>query len=65
MFERELMMLGLRRQLSLLGELIEQLERKPGCDSYDCSLYDARTKQVAKNLRKLRKIKNNYLAYRN
>ena len=65
MFDRELMILGLRKQQNLLVTLIELLEGKPEWDNSDGGLYVEQTHRVAKNLRQLRKIKNNYLAYRN
>jgi len=61
MFDRELMILGLRKQRNLLDDLIEKLESKPGFDDYDCYLYDERTQKVLTNLKKLRRIKEAYL----
>ncbi len=61
MFEK-LMISGLRRQNNLLENLIEELEKRPSFDDVDLSLYETRTRQVAQNLRKLRRIKKNYFA---
>lgn len=63
MFEKKLMISGLRKQSNLLSELIGDLEEKSGLEYGDCSFYDERTKLVARNLRKLRKIKNDYFNY--
>ncbi len=65
MFERELMILGLRKQNNLLGHLLEQLEGKTKWDYSDEDLYAEMTGRVAKNLKKLREIKQNYLEHRN
>ncbi len=65
MFDRELMILGLRKQQLLLSELIENLEAKPRFDIHDHDMYDERTKQITVNLKKLRKIKKGYLEFRN
>ena len=42
--------------------LIAEIERKPALDPIDCSLYDQRARLVAKNLRKLRRIKDVYFS---
>ena len=60
MFEKELMISGIRRQHRLIEDLIQNLEEKSRLDRSDCFVYDERTKVVAKNLKKLRKIKKNY-----
>ncbi len=65
MFDRELMILGLRKQQSLLSELIENLEAKPRFDIHDHDMYDERTREITLNLKKLRQIKKDYLAFRN
>lgn len=65
MYDRELMILGLRKQHSLLSDLIDRLETNPRHDVHDGGMYEARTKQIANNLRKLRKIKKEYLNHRN
>ena len=60
MIERKLMISGLTRQRNLLAGLIEEIERKPSLDLIDATLYQERTRLVAGNLRKLRKIKEGY-----
>ncbi len=65
MFERELIILGLEKQKRLLGDLINGLETKPQFSDFDLSYYEYRTRQVAQNLRKLRRIKNNYCDFHN
>ncbi|GEM_PF-3454190 len=47
----------LKRQQTLLADLIRQLEEENGLDESICQLYDQITKQVEKNLRKLSKAK--------
>ncbi len=63
MFEKELMIAGIRKQHDLLRDLIEGLEAKPRFDAFDLSFYEERTKQVARNLKRLRRIKADYCAY--
>ena len=63
MFERELMISGLRRQKNLLAVLIEELEKRPRMDCQDRQTCEERTKEVASNLRKLRKIKDHYFTF--
>ena len=63
MFTKELMISGLRRQDNLLGELISELERKSSFDRDDCSLFHERTGRVVRNLKALRKIKDQYALY--
>ena len=65
MFEKELMICGLRRQNDLLIDLISQLQGKPKFDTRDSLFYDVRTRQIEKNLKKLRELKSAYLMYRN
>lgn len=60
MIERNLMISGLTRQRNLLAGLIAEIERKPRLSLIDAALYQDRTRKVAENLRKLRKIKNSY-----
>ena len=57
MFEKELVILGLLKQRHLLEDLIVELEGKPRFDAMDLSFYESRTRLVAENLKKLRKIK--------
>ena len=60
MFEKELMIAGLRKQTELIGELLGVLEEKPDLRNDDPLFYEERTKLVARNLRKLRKLKSDY-----
>lgn len=53
----EEMVAGLRMQRDLLKNLMAELEGKQTLDHQDRRLYDAVTKQVEQNLRKLRKSK--------
>lgn len=63
MFEKKLMIAGLRKQQDLIGELIGHLEERAKLDPSDGRLYDNKTTLVARNLRKLRKIKKSYFDY--
>jgi hypothetical protein len=63
MFEREMMIQGLRKQRTLLADLIVELEQKPRLDLEGFSLTQSRTKLISQNLRKLRRIKDQYVAY--
>jgi len=63
MFERELMISGLRRQHGLLHELIGELEARNRFDDHDLDLYEERTKYIQKNLKKLRKLKRDYFDF--
>jgi len=63
MFEKDLMIAGLRRQFRLLEDLMTQLEEKSRLDMSDCLMYSDRTRTVANNLKKLRKIKKDYCQY--
>ena len=63
MFERELMISGLHRQRLLLAALIDELEKRPSFNFRDERLCDQKTKEVARNLKKLRKIKDHYFAF--
>jgi len=56
-------MAGLKRQHNLLEELIVQLENKTALDGDDNLLYQDRTHRIAKNLKALRKIKDQYAMY--
>lgn len=62
MFEIKLMVSGLRKQNRLLGELQQYLENRGVLAAEDCLLYEARTENVAKNLKKLRQIQKEYLS---
>ncbi|MCM8775438.1 MAG: hypothetical protein NC930_03695 [Candidatus Omnitrophica bacterium] len=63
MFEKELMIAGLRHQQNILGDLITQLEEKETLGREDTSEVHQSTGRIAKNLRKLRKIKDDYFLY--
>jgi DNA transposition AAA+ family ATPase len=63
MFERELMMAGLKRQKLILEELIQTIEKKSELCSEDRVHYDQKTRLVAANLKKLRKIKDHYPSF--
>jgi hypothetical protein len=60
MFDRELMICGLRKQSHLLHNLIGQLGNKIDWSSTDSVLCQTKTNLVAKNLKKLRRIKDAY-----
>ena len=64
MFERELMISGLHRQRLLLAALIAELEKAPSLDFEGRRFCNQTTKKVAHNLKKLRKIKDHYFAFR-
>ncbi len=64
MFEREMMIQGLRKQRNILVDLIVELEQRPVLDLDSACLTHERTKTVSKNLRKLREIKDNYVAFK-
>lgn len=59
MFERELVIAGLRRQDELIGELIDGL-RRTGTDPYRVATGAGK---VSRNLAKLRKIKDDYCLF--
>lgn len=63
MFIRNLVISGLRKQHTLLDELIEHLEGKQRLDNDDRYLYGETTNQVVRNLKELRKIKSRYVSY--
>lgn len=63
MFDREMMIQGLRKQRTLLADLIVELEQRPALDTDGFCLTQERTKLVSQNLRKLRRIKDHYVAY--
>ena len=64
MFEREMMIQGLRKQRNILVDLIVELEQRPVLDLDGFCLTHEKTKTVSKNLRKLREIKDHYIAFR-
>ncbi len=63
MFEREMVIQGLRKQRNLLENLIVEIEQRPVFDLDSFALTEEHTKTVTRNLKKLRQIKNNYLTY--
>jgi hypothetical protein len=65
MFEREMMISGLQKQQQLLENLIREIESKPAFRVPDLDFMQERTKKVANNLRRLRKIKSDYFTYQN
>jgi len=60
MFTKPLMISGLKRQNFLLDELIGELETKHALDVHDCFFLEQRVGRIAKNLRELRSIKEQY-----
>lgn len=64
MFEREMVIQGLRKQRSLLENLIVEIEQRPAFDLNSLVLTENRARLITRNLRKLRKIKDNYVTYR-
>ncbi len=60
--KRELMIQGLRKQQTLLEDLIQQIEfsHEITGGGHLPFFYDHQTRQVARNLRRLRKIKDSY-----
>jgi len=63
MFVRQMMISGLQKQQELLKNLIAKIESKPSLEVSDWNFCETRAKKVASNLRKLRKIKSNYVQY--
>jgi hypothetical protein len=55
--EKEFMISGLRRQRDLLNHLLADLEAKPKLMDDDCSRYETVSKEVEKNLKKLRRLR--------
>ncbi|GEM_PF-2189935 len=60
MFTKSLMISGLKRQNNLLNELIEELESRYNFDFNDYFFVEERALKIAKNLRQLRRIKDQY-----
>ena len=60
MFERQMMISGLEKQQRLLAGLIQEIEIHSGLRPEDWNSWCEQTLQVARNLRKLRKIKTDY-----
>ncbi|MBI3316737.1 MAG: hypothetical protein HYZ85_01860 [Candidatus Omnitrophica bacterium] len=63
MFERKLMISGLRRQRQIIDELILSLEKTPCLDSPDFFHYERTSRQLIRNLNRLRKIKADYQTF--
>ena len=63
MFEKELMISGLRKQRDLLGGLVQHLERSSLVEENTSDVYHETTEEVAKNLRKLRRIQRDYYTF--
>ena len=61
MFEKQLMINGIRKQQNLLGNLAGRLELTTRLEDSDCRTYEIILKQVEQNLKKLRKIRKNCL----
>jgi hypothetical protein len=55
MFEREVMIAGLRQQRDLLKELVKELEEKSFLDSQDLRYCEEVMKKIESTLRKLRR----------
>lgn len=60
MFQRELSIQVLVRQYNLLGELLNKLEGSGPMDREGQLFYVSRTRQVARNLSRLRKLQKEY-----
>jgi hypothetical protein len=56
MADKEHLIAGLKKQRSLLGDLISQLEGKSELGEIDSGAYDHITRHVEKNLKELRKL---------
>lgn len=63
MCEQQLMLSGLERQREMLCELIRQLEGTAHFNTDEHGYFEARTYELANNLKKLRRIKDEYAAY--
>ena len=63
MVHKALMLTGLKKQYALLGELLENMENKPAADMSDQAFYYGRTRMIAANLRRLRRIRRTYGVY--
>ena len=59
MFERELVLNGLKRQNSILEQLLGDIESS-GREILDFGFYRKRVRLLESNLRKLRQIRQNY-----
>ncbi len=63
MFTKPLMISGLKRQNILLNELIGELENTNDLNLDHCTFLEQRAEKIAKNLRQLRSIKDQYALY--
>lgn len=63
MFHKQLMISGLRKQQSLLSELVRDVENNAGSESPDLEYYGKRTAHIADNLRRLREIQKEYFNF--
>ena len=63
MFVRPMMISGLKKQQEILSSLIVEIENRPRLELSDWDFCEAKTKKVANNLRRLRKITSNYIHY--
>lgn len=65
MFEKELMICGLRKQFELLSNVIQEIERKSELVNQDFDTYKQKTRFIERNLKELRMLKRSYLAHLN
>lgn len=63
MFEREMIIQGLRKQRQILQDLIVELEQRPAVQMPELNVTSERVRLVSRNLKKLRKIKSSYFDY--
>ena len=64
MVAKKLIILGLRRQTEYLERVIDILEAKEVLDAYDYLFCEQATGYVRENLKKLRKLRNDYCSDR-
>lgn len=60
MFEREMMLLEIRKRKEVLASLIEELEQRSLIDLRDCLVNRRGLDDASRNLKKIRKIKKSY-----
>lgn len=60
---KELVISGIQKQDRLISELIQELEHTPELSLDECHFVESRSREIAKNLRKLRLIKDRYVDY--
>jgi hypothetical protein len=63
MFEREIMIAGLRKQEHLIRELVEELEEKPRLFGNDLRYCEEVMKKIEQTLKKLRRSDHDYAKY--